>query len=153
MWKELLDENKTAPEPVVLCSEVQEMIYDPKTGRRFPQDPQYDDESPTQTEGQTGQTGSSPPNGSDLGTSPTIDPQQLGMINARNREVVRSTARLLFHFGFDHFARKEKGSKGSDEDIDKGNKKSPVEAGRMDGRAVYDVTHAKGEWGLRWKRR
>lgn len=101
-----------------------------------------------------------------LSSSPTTSSrsppsaQALGMINASNRELVRRSARLLVHFGFDHLTRGKRGRTFPREweeeavrvikEDDRGGIKEVVPVG-WDGKVIEDVTHQKGEWGLKWK--
>ncbi len=71
------------------------------------------------------------------------------MINARNREKVRQTARLLVHFGFGHFRSGNIGDE-EQEDVDAVRREERKVQAEQGGKVLEDVTHAKGEWGLRW---
>jgi hypothetical protein len=112
----------------VMCSEVQLNLYDPASGkRRYIQVDEEDQEKHS------------------------VDPQALGMLNARNRGKVGQVARLLVHFGFARF------TSGScvrpwlqQEDVDIIWKKKGTVQPVQSGTVIHDETHAKGEWGLRW---
>lgn len=91
--------------------------------------------------------------------STELDSQQLGMAVAHNRESVRRAARLLVHFGFPHFnatqCRPKSRLLGSTIEAEcmraAAGELRAVEAIGADGKPISDVTHAKGDWGLRWK--
>jgi hypothetical protein len=172
---------------VVLCVEVQAMVFDEKTAREIgPRGHQSEkDESGEMSDmdgvGEIGETGENKESGVDVDVdveadsnptqrsypacSPPATPQrnaqQLGMVHARNRETVRSAARLIYHYGFEHFFTFDSSTDANAEMKPRDNERMsmekaveyPVEAMRKDGRVVTDVTHAKGEWGLRLKKR
>jgi len=120
----------------VLCAQVQASLFAAETGR-MRHEQQHDE-------------------------ARELDPQALGMANAANREMVRRSARLLHHFGFQHFATPSKrGSRSAVTSQLQQHEQSAIEqvsreqrevvAVDAKGKLVDDVTHAKGDWGLRWK--
>ncbi|KAJ9124233.1 hypothetical protein QFC22_001031 [Naganishia vaughanmartiniae] len=99
--------------------------------------------------------------------TPSPNTQELGMIKAKQREDTRRAARLIYQFGFQHFApaaqilnanigppssaAKSSNRKKSNRAGDAEPQDAKVEA-MQNGKVIQDVTHAKGEWGLRYKR-
>ncbi|KAJ9106318.1 hypothetical protein QFC21_001463 [Naganishia friedmannii] len=95
------------------------------------------------------------------------NPQELGMRKAKQREDTRRAARLIYYFGFQHFSSAGQSmdtinhtpvSPTKSSDKMNGNRTNgadqqdaKVEA-MQNGKVIQDVTHAKGEWGLRYKR-
>jgi hypothetical protein len=163
---------------VLLCSDVQARVFDPATGRARWEDglggvfegrttrfvkgeggqgvegEEEEEEQDGERDKSTTLLSSSPTNSS---RSPP-SAQALGMINASNRELVRRSARLLVHFGFDHLTVGKRGRtfprEWEQEAVrmikeDQGGKEV-VPVG-WDGKVIEDVTHQKGEWGLKWK--
>lgn len=141
-WRAALDE---AGREGVACGEVEERVYDKATGRARAQGTSSDED---------GAEAAAPP------AADRLDAQQLGMLNAHNREVVRRAARLLVHYRFQHFAPRSighagdatqpRGDQGDADDAAVWKEPREVEPVRR-GKRIEDVTHAKGEWGLRWK--
>lgn len=163
---------------MLLCSDVQARVFDPATGRA-----RWDDglggifagrttrfvgveagqggEGEEEDEGQDGEKDKSEGLLSSSPTNSSRSPpsaQALGMINASNRELIRRSARLLVHFGFDHLTSGKRGRtfpreweqeavRVIKEDL---GAKEVVPVG-WDGKVIEDVTHQKGEWGLKWK--
>ncbi|KAJ9094176.1 hypothetical protein QFC19_008026 [Naganishia cerealis] len=97
----------------------------------------------------------------------TLGTQEIGMIKAKHREETRKAARLIYHFGFRHFipaGQTVNGDYGVSSSLPKrtDGKRDEQTALRLqqnaeveavqDGKVIQDVTHAKGEWGLRYKR-
>lgn len=89
--------------------------------------------------------------------------QRIGMKKAKDREDTRRAARLIYHFGFQHFEPKPPADVFVDDQI--GPRKKGGEPAEIDGipayrqleamqngKVIHDVTRAKGEWGLRYKR-
>lgn len=84
------------------------------------------------------------------------------MQKAKDREDTRRAARLIYHFGFQHFQPKDPAEsvdvdsmpkKKGGKSIDAGAKENIRQLEAMqNGKVIHDVTHAKGEWGLRYKR-
>ena len=162
---------QTGERDPILCVDVQPLVFDSETGREIGMHHEKRgssekgglDESGVREDieenGDHGEDGDIDA-GHDTGipspsTSPR-NPQQLGMVHARNRETVRSAARLIYHYGFEHFFTIETNGDKKQSDGTNTVDRSvayPVEAMRRDGRMVTDVTHAKGEWGLRLKKR
>lgn len=90
-----------------------------------------------------------------MSISPPPSAQVLGMVNASNRELVRRSARLLVHFGFPHLAAKRSRMfplEWETEAIELLKSETrEVKGVGWDGKVIDDVTHQKGEWGLKWK--
>jgi hypothetical protein len=129
-------EQSTKKAVAISCSQVQGAIFDPTTGLY---------------------------RSSTTVASTPIDSQSLGMVNAQNREMIRRSARLLYHFGFGHFTTLKRsksrgifGLSGDDEqslvEMFQGERREVVAVDET-GRGLTDVTSAKGEWGLKWKDR
>ncbi|KAJ9112404.1 hypothetical protein QFC20_002192 [Naganishia adeliensis] len=146
-WKRLLDEaGKGGKWTAVTCSEVQRKVFEEPIG-----------------EGSQGTNGATQRLDDISGPE---DNQRLGMKKAKDREDTRRAARLLYHFGFQHFAprppssapdtsttspakdrKSERGAATSNKHED-GFRLEAVQNGKV----IQDVTHAKGEWGLRYRR-
>lgn len=103
----------------------------------------------------------------ETGRNSAPNSQELGMIKAKQREDTRRAARLIYHFGFQHFAPDSQEvntnngtlvSPATSSDRKKGNRAIGVEQqdakveAVQNGKVIQDVTRAKGEWGLRYKR-
>lgn len=146
-WKRLLDEaGKGGKRTAVMCAEVQREVFDAAIG-----------------EGSQGSDGAAQRPDDTGGPE---DNQRLGMKKAKDREDTRRAARLLYHFGFQHFASKPpspapntSATSPTKERKSKRCDATPVEHGddpKLDavqnGKVIQDVTHAKGEWGLRYRR-
>jgi hypothetical protein len=146
-WKRLLDEaGKGGKRTAVMCAEVQREVFDAAI-----------------SEGSQGSAGAAQRPDDTGGPE---DNQRLGMKKAKDREDTRRAARLLYHFGFQHFASKppspapntsatfptkERESKRGDaKPIEHGD--DPKLDAVQNGKVIQDVTHAKGEWGLRYRR-
>ena len=162
VWREMLDEGRGSGKDgrVVLCADVQERVFDESTGRprsrSIPLAKGLPELSPKSTEGGSADAGSGEPTSPTVSTS-TSPPsaQALGMLNASNRELVRRSARLLVHFGFPHLAGKKSRMfplEWETEAIERLKVETrDVKGVGWDGKVVEDVTHQKGEWGLKWK--
>jgi hypothetical protein len=143
-WRTLLDDAAIGGKrQAVLCSDVQKEVFpEPEEGGIDPHDADR--------------------------KSSALTPQELGMVKAKQREDTRRAARLIYHFGFRHFAPAGQ-SVVSDDNITTGSKvklssrkkgsfavgselqDAKVEA-MQHGKVIQDVTLAKGEWGLRYRR-
>ncbi|GHJ88283.1 hypothetical protein NliqN6_4685 [Naganishia liquefaciens] len=143
-WKLLLDKASLEGKPqAVMCSEVQHEVF-----------------------GDAGSTASSErasESDDSIRLTNAEQSQRNGMKRAKEREDSRRTARLIYHFGFQHFQPKPVIEE-SVEDKAGPKKKAgravhtgsaPLERqleAIQNGKVIRDVTHAKGEWGLRYKR-
>jgi hypothetical protein len=142
-WKRLLDDASVGGKrQVVLCLDVQRAVFD--EAGSSDSGTESDVESPDKrTNGEQS--------------------QQLGMKKAKNREDTRRAARLIYHFGFQHFQAKPltqeppvdiepspKKKRGKPTDASEKASDRQLEA-MQNGKLIHDVTHAKGEWGLRYK--
>lgn len=144
-WKRLLDDaSKGGKRTAVMCSEVQKEVFHERCGTKLRGDG-------IDAQGMSDNT--------------TEDAQRLGMKRAKDREDTRRAARLLYHFGFQHFAAKPSSAEPDSSTVSpakaaKSEPRSaqPIEDGSdpkleavQNGKVIQDVTHAKGEWGLRYR--
>lgn len=144
---------------VVLCKDVQERIFDEATGRpRLGRPlanglPELGRGTKSTEAAEDGREPAEPIKSEPSTPPPTA--QALGMLNASNRELVRRSARLLVHFGFPHLAAKKSRMfplVWEAPAIDRLKEETRgVKGVGWDGKVVEDVTHQKGEWGLKWK--
>ena len=158
VWREMLNEGKGSGKEgrVVLCSDVQGRVFDETTGRPRTREGPLAEGLPelvpiTSRENEI-ESSSTP---ASMSTSPPPSAQVLGMANASNRELVRRSARLLAHFGFPHLAAKRSRMfplEWETEAIELLKSETrEVKGVGWDGKVIEDVTHQKGEWGLKWK--
>lgn len=147
-WKRLLDQaSKKGKRQAVMCSDVQQEVFG-----GFPGSPV------SATDEISRSTGDS--NVAELN-------QQLGMKRAKDREDTRRAARLISHFGFQHFRpisspKTEVTATPSHNDEHpagrnvKSDDVAPYDNVKLEAvqndKVIQDVTHAKGEWGLRYRR-
>lgn len=143
-WKTLLDKASIGGKrQVVSCSDVQHEVFDVA--------------GPIEVSETDSESGDQVP------ITKAEQSQRIGMKKAKDREDTRRAARLIYHFGFQHFAPKPPVDGFVDDQT--GSKKKggkPAEIGgtpadrqleaMQNGKVIHDVTHAKGEWGLRYKR-
>lgn len=145
-WKRLLNQaSRGGKRTAVMCSEVQREVFDGRGDEEMRGVNEVAQEA------------------DDKGSE---DAQRLGMKKAKEREDTRRAARLLYHFGFPHFATKSPSaapdtSTASPSKASKTERRSiqTIENGvdtkleaMQNGKVIQDVTHAKGEWGLRYRR-